>query len=102
MAFEEHRGDQVTRIIYGENETGRTAGLTIWDRPDTPLPQVVSRHAEIQRLRRGPARQRAEAAFEGFGSTLVFVGKSRQQGRGAERVGFRSRPNMARRYATTG
>jgi hypothetical protein len=57
LLFDQHRGDQVIGIISDENETGRTAGMTIWDRPDTPLPQVVTRYEEIQRLPQGPERQ---------------------------------------------
>lgn len=79
LLFDQHRGDQAIGIISDENETGRAAGMTVWDRPDTPLPEVVGKYEAIQRLPEGPERRRAEAAFEGLGATRVFVGKVRQK-----------------------
>jgi hypothetical protein len=98
LLFDQHRGDQVLGLISDETETGRTAGLTVWDRPDLPLPEVVARYERIQSLPAGPERAKLETEFEaccaGFGATRVFVGKSRgrdavlglSDGRGRERL----------------
>jgi hypothetical protein len=81
LLFDQHRGDQALGLISDENETGRTAGLTVWDRPDLPLPEVLVRYERIQSLPAGSERTKLEAEFEaccaGFGTTRVFVGKSR-------------------------
>src|SRR6185295_6503264 len=53
LLFDQHRGDQALGLISDENETGRTAGLTVWDRPDLPLPEVVARYDRIQSLPAG-------------------------------------------------
>jgi hypothetical protein len=80
LLFDQHRGDQVVGLISDETEAGRTAGMTVWDRPDLPLPQVAARYDRIQSLPAGPERTKLEAEFEaccaGFGATRVFVGKS--------------------------
>ena len=50
--------------------------MTVWDRPEAPLPQIVTDYECIQRMSQGPERAAAEAAFGGFGVTRVFAGKS--------------------------
>ena len=79
--FDQHRGDQVLGLISDENQNGRTAGMTVWDRPDLPLPDVVRRYEAIQALPAGAERTKLESEFEaccaGFGATHVFVGKTR-------------------------
>jgi hypothetical protein len=81
LLFDQHRGDQVMGFISDETEAGRMAGMTVWDRPDLPLPEVVRRYERIQSLPAGPDRSKLEAEFEvccgGFGATRVFVGKNR-------------------------
>ena len=55
--------------------------MTVWDRPDLPLPEVAARYERLQATPAGPERTRLEAEFEacctGFGATRVFVGKNR-------------------------
>jgi len=79
--MDQHRGDQALGLISDETEAGRTAGMTVWDRPDVPLPEVVARYETLQRPPAGPERARLEAEFDAccasFGATRVFVGKSR-------------------------
>lgn len=81
LTVDQHRGDQVLGLISDETDTGKTAGLTVWDRPDLPLPDVAARYERLQSLPVGPERSKLEAEFEeccaGFGATRVFVGKSR-------------------------
>ena len=81
LLFDQHRGDQVLGLVAEETEAGRTAGMTVWDRPDLPLPEVVRRYERIQGLPAGAERRKLEAEFEaccaGFGATRVFLGKNR-------------------------
>jgi hypothetical protein len=79
LLFDQHRGDQLLGLISDEDATGRTAGMTVWDRPDTPLAQLLSRYQQIQNMPQGPERAKAEAELEGFGFTRVFVGKGRNK-----------------------
>jgi hypothetical protein len=79
LVFDQHRGDQVLGLISDENDSGRTAGLTVWDRPETPLVEVVTRYEKIASTPAGPERAKLEVAFEGLGATRVFVGKTRNR-----------------------
>jgi hypothetical protein len=81
LLFDQHRGDQVLGLISDESEAGKTAGLTVWDRPDLPLPEVVQRYEKVMAAPPGPQRDKLVAEFEacceGFGATRLFLGKSR-------------------------
>ena len=83
LLFDQHRGDQVLGLISDETEAGRTAGMTVWDRPGVPLPEVVARYERMQSLPAGAERAKSEAEFEaccaGFGATRLFVGKTRSR-----------------------
>jgi hypothetical protein len=83
LLFDQHRGDQVLGLVSEETATGRTAGLTVWDRPDVPLVELVTRYQRIQAMPAGPERTRLEAEFDAccaqFGSTRVYVGKTAER-----------------------
>jgi len=80
LLFDQHRGDQVLGLVSDESANGRTAGLTVWDRPDMPLVEVVAQYQRIQAMPAGPERTRLQDEFdrccEGFGATRVYVGKT--------------------------
>jgi hypothetical protein len=98
LLFDQHRGDQVLGLVSEESPRGRMAGLTVWDRPDVPLSEVVTRSQRIQSMPAGPERTRLEREFDqccgGFGWTRVYVGKTQEKdaalklsdARGRERV----------------
>ena len=81
LLFDQQRGDQVLGLISDENEMGRTAGMTVWDRPDVPLVDLVERYRHLQAMAPGPERSKLQAEFDaccaGFGATRVFLGKTR-------------------------
>jgi hypothetical protein len=83
LLFDQHRGDQVLGLISDEGQSGRTVGLTVWDRPDMALPEVMQRYEKVLAVPPGPERDKLVAEFEacceGFGATRLFVGKSRNR-----------------------
>ena len=83
LLFDQQRGDQVLGLISDENDAGRTAGMTVWDRPDVPLVELVERYQRLQATEPGPERTKLQAEFDaccaGFGATRVFVGKTRDR-----------------------
>ena len=83
LMFDQHRGDQALGLISNESEAGKTAGLTVWDRPDMPLPEVAQRYEKVMAEPPGPQRDKLVAEFEaccrGFGATRLFAGKSRNR-----------------------
>jgi len=81
LLFDQYRQDQTIGLQYGDNNGRRSAGLTVWDRPDTPLAETVERLQSIRNLSEGPEKAEAisklqESARNGeFGVTRLIVGK---------------------------
>ena len=83
LVFDQHRGDQILGLVSDENDDGRRAGLTVWDRPDVPLLELMDRYGQVLEMPDGPERVRLVAEFEaccrGLGATRMFAGKNRDR-----------------------
>lgn len=81
LLFDQYRQDQTIGLQYNDNNGRRSAGLTVWDRPDTPLAETVEKLEAIRKMNDGPEKTEAmkklqEAAGRGeFGVTRLVVGK---------------------------
>jgi len=83
LAFDRFRQDQTVAIQYGEANGQYSAGLRVWDRPDTSLGEVVDKLQVIQKMPDGPEKTRAmqnlrETSGAGV-AQRVFVGKTREK-----------------------
>jgi hypothetical protein len=83
LIFDQYDQDQIVSIEYGEDNDERIAGLHVWERPNTPLIDLVRKQQSLQSMPEGPAKQAAlkrfqeEAARGEFGGqSRVFVGKN--------------------------
>ena len=83
LAFDRFRQDQTVAIQYGENNGQYSAGLRVWDRPDTSLGEVVDKLQAIQKMADGPEKTQAMQKLRetsGAGAAQrVFVGKTREK-----------------------
>lgn len=83
LAFDRFRQDQTVAIQYGESNGVYSAGLRVWDRPDTSLGEVVDKLQAIQKMADGPEKNQAMQqlrATSGAGAAQrVFVGKTRER-----------------------
>jgi uncharacterized protein with GYD domain len=83
LAFDRFRQDQTVAIQYGENNGQYSAGLRVWDRPDTSLGEVVDKLQAIQKMTDGPEKTQAmQKLRETSGAGVaqrVFVGKTRDK-----------------------
>lgn len=83
LAFDRFRQDQTVAIQYGENNGQYSAGLRVWDRPDTSLGEVVDKLQAIQKMTDGPEKTQAMQKLRetsGAGAAQrVFVGKTRDK-----------------------
>jgi hypothetical protein len=83
LAFDRFRQDQTVAIQYGESNGQYSAGLRVWDRPDTSLGEVVDKLQAIQQMPDGPEKTLAlqklrEVSGAGV-AQRVFVGKTRER-----------------------
>jgi hypothetical protein len=81
LTFDQYNQDQVVALQYSEEAGQRRAGLTILDRPDVALADVIERQRVVRAMPEGPAKDSAWsrlAAYQGgvpFGAPRLFVGR---------------------------
>lgn len=81
LTFDQYNQDQVVALQYSEEAGQRRAGLTILDRPDVALADVIERQRLVRAMPEGPAKDSAWArlsAYQGgvpFGAPRLFVGR---------------------------
>lgn len=83
LAFDRFRQDQTVGIQYSESNGQYSAGLRVWDRPDTSLAEVIDQLQAIQKMPDGPektqAMQKLRSSPGASGPQRVFVGKTREK-----------------------
>lgn len=78
LSFDKYKQAQALALIYNDHSGKYQAGLKIWDRPEIPLTDVISRREEIKKLPDGEAKIAAlkKLEEENFSPTRVYVGKN--------------------------
>jgi hypothetical protein len=81
LLFDQFNQDQTVGITYGDNDGRRTAGLNVWDRPDTPIAEMIEKLQSLQKMPDGPEKTRVLQKFrENSGvAQRVFVGKNKDK-----------------------
>jgi hypothetical protein len=83
LAFDRFLQDQTVAIQYGESNGQYSAGLRVWDRPDSSLGEVVDKLQAIQKMVEGPEKTQAMQKLRETSSVgaaqRVFVGKTREK-----------------------
>jgi len=78
IMFDQFKQDQTIGISYSETDGRRTAGLQVWDRPDTRLSELIDQLNAANRLTDPAERQKAVAAARASAQPAprrLFVGK---------------------------
>ena len=79
LLFDQFNQDQTVGIMYGEENGKRDAAFHVWERPDTPIPEIMPKIEAARRLPPGPERQRAITALREaglLGAQRVYLGKN--------------------------
>jgi hypothetical protein len=81
LAFDRFRQDQTVGIQYGESDGRYSAGLRVWDRPETSLGPLIEKLAAIEKMKEGPEKTAALKALRELpgGAERVMVGRDREQ-----------------------
>ena len=58
LAFDQLKQDQIVAISYAEGDGQRTAGLQVWDRPDTRLSELIEQLNAANAIADPAARER--------------------------------------------
>lgn len=81
LLFDQFNQDQTVGITYGDNDGRRSAGLNVWDRPDTPIGEMIEKLQALQKMPDGPEKAQALQKFRETSGVAqrVFVGKNRDK-----------------------
>jgi hypothetical protein len=81
LTFDQYKQSQSIGLVYNDHNGDRRSGLSIWDRPSTPLPEFIKRRAEIDRLPEGDEKKAALAklAADDAAPSRVFVGRTKEK-----------------------
>lgn len=76
LMFDQYNQDQTIGLEYGDDNGQRSAGLRVWDHPDTPLSDLWDKSQEVAKMKAGPEKDAAQKKLsEEWGAQRVFVGK---------------------------
>jgi hypothetical protein len=104
LLFDQYRQDQTVGILYNDNNGERSAGLQVWDRPDSPLWKLAEKLAEIDKLPEGSEKKEAmkKLLAANPSATRVFVGKSRERSAVVLLADGKGRPRLRMAVAAEG
>ncbi len=65
-------------LVYNDHSGKYRAGLQVWDRPETPLSDILIKREELAKMPDGEAKTAAAKRLEAdnFSPTRVYVGKN--------------------------
>ncbi|MFN2444554.1 MAG: hypothetical protein ABR606_03050 [Vicinamibacterales bacterium] len=79
IAFDQLKQDQIIALTYSENNGERTAGLQLWDRPETRLSELIDKLNAANQIADATAREAAVKKVRSEAPPAprrVFVGKN--------------------------
>ncbi len=76
MMFDQYNQDQTVGLSYDDENGRRSAGLHVWDHPDTPITDLFDKSEAVTKMKAGPERDAALQKLKGeWGAQRLFVGK---------------------------
>lgn len=81
LSFDQYRQSQIVAVTYNDHTGSREAGLHVWDRPETPLSELLARDEAVAKMPEGSEKTSAEKALQSakFSPARVFVGKNQEK-----------------------
>ena len=78
LSFDKYKQAQAMALVYNDHSGKYRTGLQIWDRPETPLDEILTRQDEIAKMPVGDASAAAkkELGEKNFSPTRLYVGKN--------------------------
>ena len=81
LLFDQFNQDQTIGITYSESDGRRSAGLNVWDRPDTPIGEMIEKLQAIQKMPEGSEKAQALQKFRETSGVAqrLFAGKTKEK-----------------------
>jgi hypothetical protein len=97
LSIDRWQQDQTLVLGYGEEGSGYSSGMMVYERPDHPHAETMARVAEIAKLADGQERRSAMRAMQdagAFGTYRMFVGKDEAGAASIELADRQQRPRL--------
>jgi hypothetical protein len=105
LAFDQLKQDQTIALAYSEQNGQRTTGLTVWDRPDTRLSELIDKLNAANALTDAAAREKAVQVARASAPPSprrVFVGKNTDRSVGVMLADADGKPRLNLRVDAAG
>lgn len=81
FTFDKYKQAQTMALIYNDHSGKYRAGLQIWDRPEIPLSDIITKREELAKMPDGEAKTAALTKLneQNFSPTRVYVGKNAEK-----------------------
>ena len=81
FSFDQYRQSQAVGLIYNDHNGSRQAGLSVWDRPETSIIELMQRREAVEKMAEGVEKEKAKNSLREAESspTRIFVGKSKER-----------------------
>lgn len=76
LAFDQYESDQVLFLQYTQVDKKRGYGLSVWDRPMTPINELVEKQKTVLDMPDGPDKQSEIQKLQEGHSQRLFVGRT--------------------------
>lgn len=105
LAFDQLKQDQTVAISYAEADGQRTAGLQVWDRPESRLSDLIGQLNAANAIPDPAAREKAVQAVRAAappGPRRVFVGKNADRSAAVVLADAAGRPRLTLKVEADG
>jgi hypothetical protein len=81
LTFDQYRQSQAVGLIYNDHTGSRQVGLSVWDRPETSVIELMQRREAVEKMPDGTVKEVARKSLRDseFSPTRIFVGKSKER-----------------------
>lgn len=81
LSFDKYKQAQAMALVYNDHSGKYRAGLQIWDRPEIPLTDIITRREEIAKMPDGETKtlELKKLDEQNFSPTRVYVGKNAEK-----------------------
>lgn len=77
LTFDQYKQDQIVQIEVDDRNGEQMYGFRIYDRPDSPITELIEQSKKIENMEDGPEKQKAlESLYKGHHQRM-FMGKNR-------------------------
>lgn len=81
FTFDQYRQSQAIGLAYNDHTGNREVGLSVWDRPETPMADLMQRREAVEKMPDGAEKEAARKSLReaGFSPRRIFVGKDKER-----------------------